>query len=252
MEVKCAIGYIRVSTARQADDGIGLETQEGKIKAWSVLSGVKLVETHVDKGISGKRADNRPALNAALDSACEKKAILVVYSLSRLARSTRDAMNISERLDKAGADLVSLSENIDTTSAAGKMIFRMLSVLAEFERDQISERTKAALQYMKSTGMRVGSIPYGYDAGVSDDLPMIENQTEQRVIRSILEWREAGATLRGIISRLKSDGVRTKKGRNWSPKVVSSIIRAYKVLPTDRKGTKTVHEQFPAKNKELS
>ncbi|MEE9311133.1 MAG: recombinase family protein [Planctomycetota bacterium] len=79
-----------------------------------------------------------------------------VYSLSRLCRSTKDAINISEQLDKSGADLVSLSERLDTTSASGKMIFRMLAVLSEFERDQISERTKAALAHKKSLGQRVG------------------------------------------------------------------------------------------------
>lgn len=69
--------------------------------------------------------------------------------MSRLARSTRDAITTSERLDKAGAALVSLSEKIDTTTAAGKMVFRMLAVLAEFERDQISERTTTAMQHKK-------------------------------------------------------------------------------------------------------
>ncbi len=56
---------------------------------------------------------------------------------------------LAEKLDKAGADLVSLSERIDTTTAAGKMVFRMLAVLNEFERDQISERTSAILQHKK-------------------------------------------------------------------------------------------------------
>jgi DNA invertase Pin-like site-specific DNA recombinase len=89
---------------------------------------------------------------------------LVFYSLSRLARSTKDAIAISERLSRAGADLVSLSEKIDTTSAAGKMIFRLLAVLAEFERDLISERTKAALSVKRekreriSAGFRLASI----------------------------------------------------------------------------------------------
>jgi site-specific DNA recombinase len=83
-----------------------------------------------DAGLSGSRADNRPALQSALTEACRRKAALVVYSLSRLARSTTGAIKISERLNKSGADLVSLSEHIDTTSAAGKMVFRLLAVLA--------------------------------------------------------------------------------------------------------------------------
>lgn len=85
--------------------------------------------------------------------------MLVVYSLSRLARSTTDAIAISERLAKSGADLVSLSEWIDTTSASGKMVFRMLAVLAESERDLVSERTKTAMAHLrrKKNVLAVGS-----------------------------------------------------------------------------------------------
>lgn len=86
----------------------------------------------------------------------------MVYSLSRLARSTKDAIAIAERLDKAGADLVSLSEKIDTTTAAGKMVFRMLAVLAEFERDLVSERTTAALAHKAGKGERIGEVPFGW------------------------------------------------------------------------------------------
>lgn len=93
----------------------------------------------MDAGLSGKRADNRPELQKALDAVTKCSGVLLVYSLSRLARSTKDTLAISDRLEKADADLVSLSERIDTTSAAGKMVFRMLAVLAEFERDLVSD-----------------------------------------------------------------------------------------------------------------
>ena len=140
-----AIGYVRVSTEGQAVDGVTLEAQESKIRAWCMVNDYDLLGVHVDAGLSGSRADNRPALRDALN-ACEKGCALVVYSLSRLARSTRDTLDIADRLAASGADLVSLSERIDTTTAAGKMVFRMLAVLAEFERDIISERTKTAMQ----------------------------------------------------------------------------------------------------------
>ncbi len=136
-----AIGYCRVSTEGQAHDGVSLATQQARILAWCEANGYSLVELHVDAGLSGCRSDNRPGLQAALSVACRERAALIVYSLSRLARSTKDAISISDRLAKSGADLVSLSERLDTTSAAGKMIFRMLAVLAEFERDQVAERT---------------------------------------------------------------------------------------------------------------
>ena len=120
-----AVGYLRVSTESQATDGVSLDAQEAKIRPWCEGAGYQLTGLHVDAGLSGSRADNRPSLQTALNNACAQKAALVVDSLSRLARSTKDAIGISERLSKAGADLVSLSERLDTTTAAGKMIFRM-------------------------------------------------------------------------------------------------------------------------------
>ncbi len=161
--VKKAIGYVRVSTEGQAVDGVSLEAQTAKIEAWCRVNEFDLTGLFVDAGVSGKRADNRPELQKALISVTGCRGALVVYSLSRLARSTKDTIQISERLDKSGADLVSLSERIDTTSAAGRMVFQMLAVLAEFERNQISERTKAAMAHMRSQGRFTGQVPFGFD-----------------------------------------------------------------------------------------
>ena len=121
--MQTAIGYVRVSTEDQANEGVSLEAQKAKLAAWCLANDYELSMVLVDAGLSGGRADNRPGLQSAIDQACKTKSALIVYSLSRLARSTKDTIAIGERLDRAGADLVSLSEKIDTTSAAGKMIF---------------------------------------------------------------------------------------------------------------------------------
>ena len=117
---KTAIGYIRVSTEGQVTEGVSLDAQRAKIEAWCLANDVQLGGVFVDAGISGKRADNRPELQAALNAVCKCGGVLVVYSLSRLARSTKDTISIAERLSKSNADLVSLSEKIDSTSAARK------------------------------------------------------------------------------------------------------------------------------------
>jgi site-specific DNA recombinase len=220
-----AIGYCRVSTEGQATEGVSLDAQKAKIESWAALAGSELVNVHVDAGLSGGRADNRPALQAALNDACRHKGALVVYSLSRLARSTKDAIAISERLDKAGADLVSLSEKIDTTSAAGKMIFRMLAVLAEFERDQISERTTTAMQHMKRQGRRIsGKLPYGYDLA-PDGASLVQNAHEQQAIRHIIELRSQGVTLQAIAATLNAQNITAKQGGQWTHKVVRGVLR---------------------------
>jgi DNA invertase Pin-like site-specific DNA recombinase len=122
--------YLRVSTAGQAAEGVSLEAQEARARRWAEANGYLVAGVHVDAGISAKWAENRPGLKAALYEVCRTRGALVVYILSRLARSTKDAIGFAERLEKDGTDLVSLSEKIDTTSAAGKMIFRVLAVLA--------------------------------------------------------------------------------------------------------------------------
>ena len=222
--MKTATAYIRVSTEGQVTDGVSLDAQRAKIEAWCLVNDVHMGQVFVDAGISGKRADNRPQLQAALDTVCNDGGVLVVYSLSRLARSTKDTIVISERLDKAGADLVSLSEKLDTTSAAGKMVFRMMAVLAEFERDQVSERTCSAMAHKKAQGQRVGTVPFGYDLA-ADGITLVENENETRIIELINSLRTKGYTLQAIATELEAAGVTTKKGlAKWSPKTIRAIL----------------------------
>ena len=148
----------------------------------------------------------------------------MVYSLSRLSRSTRDTINISERLDKAGADLVSLSEKIDTTTACGRMIFRLLATFSEFEREVISERTTTALQHKRSRSERTGGIPLGKSLA-SDGFHLIDNPEEMAVIQTVKELRDSGKTIRAIASELNERGIKTKKGNNWFPTTVHQLIQ---------------------------
>ena len=221
-----AVGYARVSTARQADDGVSLDAQRACFLGWCDANGYKLANVFTDAGLSGGRADNRPGLQDALQTVCKTRgAVLVVYSLSRLARSTRDALSIAETLDKAGADLVSLSERIDTTTAAGKMIFRMLAVLAEFERDQVSERTRMALAHKRTNGQRIsGNLPFGYDLA-PDRATLTENPDEQAILADIRAARASGRSLRWIADDLNRRNVPTKTGARWSHQVLAKMLK---------------------------
>ncbi len=217
-----AIGYIRVSTEGQAQDGVSLDAQEAKVRAWAELNGVERVTIFRDAGLSGKRADNRPGLQEALLAVGPGDA-LIVYSLSRLARSTKDTITIAETLDKRGADLVSLSERIDTTTAAGKMVFRMLAVLSEFERDQVSERTRFALAHKRANHQKTGGdVPYGFRL---EQGRLVPDPAEQKAIVLIHELRDAGNSLRRIAVELELRGYTTKTGRtHWHPQIVKQIL----------------------------
>src|SRR5262249_42138873 len=202
-----------------------LEAQQERIRAWAAVNEYELSKIHIDAGLSGKRADNRPGLQAALADVCKSGGALVVYSLSRLARSTKDAISIAERLHKAGADLVSLTERIDTTSAAGKMVFRMLAVLSEFERDLISERTATALAHKRAQGKRISRhIPYGF--GLSDDgETLIEDKAEQEGLRLVRDLRRQGLALRAIAHQLNHRGIPAKLGGSWAHQSVASVLK---------------------------
>lgn len=195
--------------------------------AWCAAAGMVLSggDVHADAGLSGKRADNRPGLRAALEAVCRPGGVLVVYSLSRLARSVKDTLAIAERLAAAGADLVSLSERIDTTSASGKMVFRMLAVLAEFERDLVSERTRTAFAHKRAQGERVGQIPYG-SALAGDGRTLVPDAGERAALADARRWRSEGRSLRWIAGELTRLGVPTKNGGpKWTHTSVANILR---------------------------
>jgi DNA invertase Pin-like site-specific DNA recombinase len=219
--------YVRVSTEEQATEGISLAAQRAKGEAWAALNGYTVAQVFEDAGLSGSRADNRPALQEALNAACKVRgAALVVFSLSRLARNTRDALDIAKRLEKAGVDLVSLSEKVDTTSASGRMVYRLMANLSEYERDQIAERTRSALQLKKRRGERVGTIPYGWELA-ADGVALVEVKIEQEVLKLVRELRLAGLSMRGIASELTKRGVPTKGGAaEWKHSTIQGLLRA--------------------------
>lgn len=200
------VAYLRVSTPGQAADGISLGVQHDRVLAWrDAHHPLAPVVSYEDAGISGSVRE-RPGLEHAM-AQLGAGDVLVVYSLSRLARSTSHTLELAEQLDHAGADLVSLSESIDTTSAAGKMVFRMLAVLAEFERDLVSERTKSAMAHLRATGRRfTRHEPY-----------------PQATIDLVQVLRATGLSYRAICRELTSSGIATRLGGPWRPGVVQRL-----------------------------
>ena len=215
-----AIGYIRVSTQGQTDEGVSLEAQRAKIEAWCNLNDAELVAVFEDAGVSGASMNGRDGLHAAL-KATSKDMALVCYSISRIARSTRDMLEIAERLDARGADLVSVTEKIDTTTAAGRMVFKMLAVLADFERDQIGERTKMALAHKRKMGEVYAPVPFGYEA---IEGRLVTVKAEAKIVGEILRRREGGASLAAIADELNARGIEGKRGGRWFASTVRYVI----------------------------
>ena len=215
-----AIGYIRVSTTEQASEGVSLEAQRAKIAAWAVANDYELVAIHEDAGITGTSMEKRAGLQAAI-AATGKGMALVAYSISRLARSTADMLEIASGLEKKGADLVSLTEKIDTTTAAGRMVFRMLAVLSEFERDIISERTTTALAHKKAQGQVYSALPLGY---ANADGKLVPIDEELLVVAEIRDMRGQGKTLRDIADDLNQRGIVGKRGGKYHASTIKAVL----------------------------
>jgi DNA invertase Pin-like site-specific DNA recombinase len=205
-----AIGYIRVSTEEQVESGAGLEAQRTAISQECERRSWPLLRIAEDAGVSGKRIDNRPELNAALDVLKAGEAeVLVVAKLNRLSRSLVDAASVMARSEREGWSLVALDLGVDTTTAQGQLVCHVMASFAEFERKLIGERTKAAMATLKARGVRVGrprSLP--------DD-----------VIDRIIRERSGGATLTALAERLTAEGVPTAHGSDrWYPSTVRGVL----------------------------
>ncbi|MGK7251001.1 recombinase family protein [Acinetobacter oleivorans] len=219
--MKKAIGYVRVSTDKQAEEGISIDAQIAKIQAWASLNDYELIHVYSDEGISGASLNKREGMLQALNRV-KKGMAFICYSLSRISRDTIDTIQISRQIEKAGADLVSLSEKIDTTGASGKMIFNMLAVLNQFERDQTAERTKFAMQFKKSRNQAYSPIPYGYDRCGNE---LVINISEALTIIKIKEMSKAGIGYAEIARKLNEEQIPTKKNRLWQRHTVYYLLQ---------------------------
>lgn len=220
-----ALAYVRVSTSQQAEDGVSLDAQEAKVRAYCSLYGIDLVDVVTDAGASAKTLD-RPGLQDALArlEAGEATAI-VVDKLDRLTRSVRDLDTLLSRYFRDRIHLVSVSEKIDTGTAAGRLVLNVLTTVAQWEREAIGERTKAALQRKKQKGERVGTVPYGFRLA-EDGVQLVEDAAEQIVVRLVRSSHRNRVPVRAIAERLAAAGYLNRKGKPFHHQAVWQIARA--------------------------
>lgn len=196
-----AVGYIRVSTDKQASEGVSLDAQRVKLHAYAALFDLELVAIEVDAGESAGSLE-RPGLQRALArlDAFEATA-LVVVKLDRLTRSVRDLCDLVDNYFRDGkVSLMSVGEQIDTRSAAGRMMLNMLTVIGQWEREAIGERTKAALEHKRSLNEYTGgAAPYGFRTVDGKLEPITE---EQDIIAQARAYKASGMSLRSIAAAL--------------------------------------------------
>ena len=196
--------YIRVSTTRQADSGLGLEAQISRIQQFSELNNIEIAETIVDAGISG-RTMNRDGLQQLLSGVAEGRFTrVIVSSADRLTRSCRDFQALVNGplrdVELIAAHMVtSLTEDVE---------------FAERESEEHGRRTSEAMQIKKARGEAIGKAPYGkrWEGG-----SLVDDVEEIKKLILIRNLRFSGLTLRAIAAELEARGVINRKGRAvWS------------------------------------
>ncbi len=220
------LGYVRVSTDKQAEQGVSLEAQAEKIRAMAVVHNAKLAEIIVDA--ESAKSLNRPGMARllAMVDAGEVQTVIIA-KLDRLTRSVKDLCTLLERFERRGVALVSVAESLDTSSAAGRLVLNIMTSVSQWEREAIGERTRDAMRHKRSNGERVGNIPYGFRLA-ADGRHLERDPGEQKVLAEIRRLRRDGATLRAIAAALNHRTLRTRRGTAWR---LESVARALKADP---------------------
>lgn len=209
-----ALVYLRVSTLRQATDGVGLDVQEAKCKVHAERMGWPVAEIFSDEGISGKDGiEDRPGLAALLERVKSTPgAVVVVYSVSRLARRQKLLWGMLDDRDGLGLLVSSATENFDTTTPMGRAMLGMIAVWSQLEADMCSQRTKAALAELKAQGKRLGRPTMG--------------ETSAETVRIVQEMFATGfysqTALADELNRLRIPTV-TGQGKWWRKTVQAAL-----------------------------
>jgi site-specific DNA recombinase len=217
------VGYVRVSTDKQADRGVSLDAQAEKIRAMAVVHNADLVDIIVDGGESAKSLQ-RPGMETLLALVDGKKVqAVIIAKLDRLTRSVKDLCELLDRFERRGVALISVAESLDTSSAAGRLVLNIMTAVSQWEREAIGERTRDAMSHKRSNGERVGNIQFGYRL-CADGKHVEPDPAEQSVLDEIGRLRQSGHTMRGIAATLNHRALRTRRGSAWRLEHVARII----------------------------
>jgi DNA invertase Pin-like site-specific DNA recombinase len=225
-----AVGYIRVSTGRQVESGLGLRDQKLKIQEYCKLRGYKL-KTVLADGISAAKMPIRGREGGSqLFGMIDRGEVGAVVSLKldRLFRRTVDALDTVDHWDSKGVSLHLIDfggNTVDTSTAVGRMFLTMLAGFSQFESDLISERTTAALAIKREQGRITGTIPYGYQDNGQGYLE--ESPVEYPVLQKIISLYHGGDKAWRIKKKLDQDEISTRNGKPFEVMVIHRILKRY-------------------------
>jgi DNA invertase Pin-like site-specific DNA recombinase len=209
------VGYYRVSTGKQGVSGLGLEAQKAAVIGYVNSIGGQLI-AEFEEVESGSN-DARPKLDLALKQAKAKRAMLVIAKLDRLARNVAFISNLM----KSGVDFIAAD-----MPHANKLTVHIIAAVAEYEREMISKRTKAALASAKARGVKLGNPRIREISGAGSKAAAREADTfARRIAPTIAAIRQRGSlSLAEIAAELEHQRIPTQRGRQWTPAGVRNVL----------------------------
>jgi len=217
--------YARVSTDMQSESSV--QEQLRRCRQYAELKGWDIVEefTDVGSGMNTERTGFQALMEADWD-------VVIAYKLDRFHRSSANAQLWAKQLNEVGRNFVAIDYDIDTTSVHGRLIYTILTALAEMEVELTKERTKMGLQGVKNEGRWVGKPPFGYSSVYArtendNDKGILElNPAEADVVRTVFDLHTAGESNGSIAESLTTAGILTRtQKRRWSTATIADMIK---------------------------
>jgi putative DNA-invertase from lambdoid prophage Rac len=203
-------GYIRVSTAEQAANGDSLDTQRSQLIGYAMMKGWTVTEFFVEAGVSGSVPLAERPEGQRLLAAVAKGDAIVTPKLDRMFRSASDALATLEELKAEGVSLHMIDLGGDVCgNGISKLVFTILSAVAENERERIRERIRDVKRHLAAQGVyNGGKRPFGFDVV---EKRLVPNAAEQAALREMRAMRQAGASLRTIGAAVGLPAVSVKR-----------------------------------------
>ena len=212
--------YTRVSTLEMSQEGYSLAAQLKRLEAFCVSQNWNVQKVYREEGVSAKNME-RPELQKLLKE-LDQFDVVLVYKLDRLSRSVIDVNLLLEQFEKHNVSFKSATEPYDTSSAQGRMFINIIASLAQFERQQLSERTHMGMTQSAEEGKRNGGrAPFGYK---SEEGKLIINEDEAKWVRWIFDtFKLKGKSV--IATELNRKGIRSRTGTMWNGSMIDYLVR---------------------------
>jgi len=218
------VGYIRVSTSEQVNEGMSLEAQEAKISAWADANGAEVVEIVREEGVSGsKLLQDRPGgkkVARLLEARRPGVDAVVVVRMDRLGRDAAEQIDLLKRFRTGKLGVVAIAQHIDLATPHGRAMAQIGAVFAELERALIAERTTETLAEMRAQGRVTNHAPFGWRA---EGDYLVRDEDEQATLARLVELREEGLSFHKVADLLNQERHPTKRGGPWQAMTVRNV-----------------------------